>query len=131
MSAPIVRPTRESHDAFDSRTPPHSLAVSDLPAAADLLAGQYELQDQWRNRFDHDVVAASADYCQLHAYLHRRELVFRLYPFAEIRADQYRHFDFGRLAGGLRVFALPLPRRQASVLLAVVEPDGAGGGLCA
>src|SRR5206468_23575 len=30
-----------------------------------------------------------------------------------------------------RVFALSLPRRQASVLLAIVEPDGAGGGLCA
>src|SRR6201999_4206447 len=43
----------------------------------------------------------------------------------------YRDLDLGGVAGGLRVLALPLPRRQASVLLAAVEPDGAGGGLCA
>src|SRR6202140_196493 len=120
---------REPNNAFDSWPSPHSLAVFDLPAAADLLAGQNEFQDQSRDRLDHDAVAASADHRQLHAHLHRRELVFRLHQFAEIRDHQYRHLDFAGVAGGLRVFAVSLPRRQAFVLLAVVEPDGAGGGL--
>src|ERR1700722_20687034 len=131
MPAPSVRPARESHDAFDSRTPHHYLAVPDLPAAADLLAGQYEFQDQRGNRLDHDAVAASSDHRPLRAHLHRRELVFRLYQLAEICRYQYRDLDFGGVSGRLCVFALSLPRRQASVLLAVVEPDGAGGGLCA
>src|ERR1700687_4984602 len=129
MPAPSGWPTRESHDAFDSRSSRHSLAVPDLPAAADLLAGQYELQDQWRDRLDHDAVAASADTCQLSAHLHRRQLVFRLHQLAEICGHQYGDLDFGGAAGRVCVFALSLPRRQASVLLAVVEPDGAGGGL--
>ena len=102
------------------------VAVPDLPAAADLLARQHELQDQWRDRLDHDAVAAPADPRQLHAHLHRRELVFRLHQFAEIRRDQHRHLDLGGAAGGLRVLALPLPRRQAPVLLAADEPHGAG-----
>src|SRR3954465_12777439 len=111
---------RESRDAFDSRPPNHSHRIPDLPAAADLLAGQYELQDQWRDRLDHDAVAASADPPQLPTYLHRRELVFRLHQLAEIRADQHDHLDLVRTAGGICVLALPLPRRQASVLLAAV-----------
>jgi ABC-type glycerol-3-phosphate transport system permease component len=65
-------------------------------------------------------VAAPADHCQLHAHIHRRELVFRLYQFAEIRRYQHGDLDLGRLAGGLRFLALSFPRRQASVLLAVV-----------
>src|SRR6266550_7318314 len=123
--------TRERHDAFDSRTPHHHLAISGFLDAADLLAGQYELQDQHRDRLDHDAVAASADHRQLHAHLHRRELVFRLHQFAEICADQHRDLDLLRAAGGLRILALSVSRRQASVLLAAVESDGAGGGLCA
>src|SRR4030081_3026745 len=129
MPAPNAAPKRESPDAFDSRPPHHPLAVFDLPAAADLLAGQYELQDQWRDRLDHDAVAASADARPLKAHLHRCELVFRLHQFAEIRRHQHRDLDLGGVTGGVRVFALSLPRRQASVLLAVVEPDGAGGGV--
>ena len=39
---------------------------------------------------------------------------------------QHRDLDLVGAAGGLRVLALPFPRRQASVLLAAVEPDGAG-----
>ncbi len=35
------------------------------------------------------------------------------------------------LPAAYALLALPLPRRQASVLLAAVEPHGAGGGLCA
>ena len=34
-----------------------------------------------------------------------------------------------RAAGGLRLLALPLPRRQAPVLLAADQPHGAAGGL--
>src|SRR3978361_1231688 len=103
MSVPSGRPARESHDAFDSRPPYHSLAVSELTAAADLLAGQYELQDQRGNRLDYDAMAASADLRALHAHLHRRELVFRLYQFAEICRHQHRDLDFGGVAGCLRV----------------------------
>src|SRR4051794_23811286 len=109
--------------------PHHHLAVPDLSAAADLLAGQYELQDQYRDRHHHDAVAAPADAGQLRPHLHGRELVFRLHQLAEIRVDQYHYLDLVRAAGSLRVLALPLPRRQASVLLAVVEPDGAAGGV--
>src|ERR1700676_5316491 len=131
MPAPGAGPRRESHDAFDSRPPSNPLAVFDFPAAADLLAGQYELQDQQRDRLVHDAVAASADHRQLHAHLYRRELVFRLHQFAEICDHQYHHLDLRRAAGSVCIFALSLSRRQAPVLLAVVEPDGAGGGLCA
>src|ERR1700730_13067786 len=98
MPAPSAATTRESRDAFDSRTPPHHLAVPDLPAAADLLAGQHELQDQRGDRLDHDAVAACTDHRELHAHLHRRELVFRLYQLAEIRRYQYHHLDFGGVA---------------------------------
>src|SRR5438477_2142681 len=129
MPAPTGRPAREPHDAFDPGPPLDTLAVPDLPDAADLLAGQHELQDQWRDRLDHDAVAAPADPRQLPPHLHRRELVFRLCPFAQLCGDQYPDFDFVRAAGRLRIFPLPLPRRQASVLLAVVEPDGAARGL--
>src|SRR6059058_6175152 len=129
MPALSASPLRESHDALDSRTSIHSRPVPGLPAVADLLAGQYELQDQQRDRLDHDAVAARADYCQLRADLHRPELVFRLHQLAQIRRSQHGDLDFGGIAGGLRVFALSLSRRQASVLLAAVEPDGAGGGL--
>src|SRR3954454_5251595 len=114
---------RESRDAFDSRPPNHSDRVPDLPAAADLLAGQYELQDQLRDRLDHDAVAAPDDARQLRKNFHRRKLVFRLHPFAELCGDQHLYLDLVRAAGGLRVLTLPLPRRQASVLLAAVEPD--------
>src|SRR3954465_3382249 len=90
---------RESRDAFDSRPPNHSHRVPDLPAAADLLAGQYELQDQLRDRLDHDAVAASADARQLRKNFHRRELVFRLRSFAELCADQHLDLDLLRTAG--------------------------------
>ena len=102
MPAPSVRPSRESHDAFDPRPPHHHLGLPGLPAVADLLARQHELQDQQRDRHHHDAVAASADHRQLHAHLHRRELVFRLHQLAEIRADQHRDLDLGGAAGGLR-----------------------------
>ena len=65
----------------------------------------------------------------LPAHLHRRELVFRLHQFAGICRHQHHSLDLRGAAGGLRVLALSLPRRQASVLLAVVEPHGAGRGL--
>src|SRR3546814_19602243 len=41
------------------------------------------------------------------------------------------HGDLGLrgAAGGLRLLALPLPRRQAPVLLAADQPHGAAGGL--
>src|SRR3954451_22076214 len=74
-------------------------------------------------------MAASADACQLRKNFYRRELVFRLRPFAELCADQHLDLDLVCAAGGLRVLALPLPRRQAPVLLAAVEPDGAAGGV--
>src|SRR6202521_4814044 len=120
MPASSSAPTRGSLEAFDAWSPSHSLAVFDLPAAADLLAGQYELQDQWRDRLDHDAVAASADARQLPAHLYRRQLVFRLHQFAEIRRHQHRDLDLGGVTGGVRVLALSLPRRQAFVLLVVV-----------
>src|ERR1700693_196153 len=105
MPAPSATSARESHDAFDSRSSSHSLAVLDLPAATDLLAGQYELQDQWRDRLDHDAVAASADACQLQAHFHRRELVFRLHQLAEVCRHQHRDLDLGGVTGGVRIFA--------------------------
>ena len=43
--------------------------------------------------------------------------------------DQHRDLGRGGAAGGLRLLALPLPRRQAPVLLAVDQPHGAGGGV--
>ena len=78
------------------------VAVPDLPAVADLLARQHELQDQYRDRHHDDAVAAPADAGKLHAHLHRRELVFRLHQLAEIRADQHRDLDLGGVAGRLR-----------------------------
>src|ERR1700712_4914005 len=124
MPAPNAGLCREARDAFDPGPPPDHVAVPDLPAVADLLARQYELQDQWRDRLDHDAVAAPADAGKIHAHLHRREAVFRLYPFADLCRDQHRDLDFSGAARGLCVFTLPFPRRQAPVLLAAVEPDG-------
>src|SRR4051794_38699393 len=98
MSASSGR-KREPRDAYDSWPPSHSHPVPDLRAAADLLAGQYELQDQHRDRLDHDAVAAPADAGQLYPHLHRRELVFRLPQLSEIRADQHHYLDLLRAAG--------------------------------
>src|SRR4051812_19468914 len=130
MPAPTGNRMKEPCDAFDPRPSSHHGAVFDLPAVADLLARQHELQDQRRDRLDDDAVATRADAPALQAHLHRRELVFRLYQLAGICRPQHHHLDLGGAAGSLRVFALPLPRRQASVLLAAVEPHGAGRGLC-
>src|SRR5215212_10738668 len=129
MRVPSAASKREPRDAFDSGPPLHSRSVPDFPAAADLLAGQHELQDQQRDRHDDDAVATSADACQLRAYLYRPELVLRLHQLAEVCRAQYRDLDLGRASGRVRIFALPLSGRQASVLLAAVKPDGAGGGL--
>ena len=43
----------------------------------------------------------------------------------------YKHDDFGHggTSGGIRFLALPVPRRQASVLLAADQPHGAAGGV--
>ena len=60
--------------------------------------------------------------------LHRPDLVQGLYQFADLRRDQHRAFGRGGAAGGLRLLALPLPRRQASVLLAADQPHGARRG---
>src|SRR6185369_15973442 len=128
MPGPSVPSSREAPDELDSRSPHHHGVVPDLPAVADLLARQHELQDQYRNRHHDDAVAAPADAGELQAYLHRRELVFRLYQLADLRVDQHRDLNFGGVAGGLRLLAVSIPRRQASVLLAVVEPHGPGGG---
>src|SRR5579859_1016463 len=93
---------RGPRDAFDSGPTPDPVAVPGVPAAADLLARQYEPEDQWRDRLDHEPVAAPADVGQLHSDLHRRELVFRLYQFAEICRHQHRDLDRGGAARGLR-----------------------------
>src|ERR1700733_12859846 len=120
---------RRRRDAFHSRPPPDPVAVFGVSAAADLLAGQYEPEDQCRDRLDHESVAARSDARQLHPHLHRRELVFRLYQLAEICRHQHGDLELGRAARGLRVLALSVSRRQAPVLLAAVEPDGASRGL--
>jgi hypothetical protein len=85
--------SREPRDELDSRPPHHHGAVPDLPAVADLLARQHELQDQYRDRHHDDAVAAPADAGELQAHLHRRELVFRLHQLADLRADQHRDLD--------------------------------------
>src|SRR6185369_6575499 len=131
MPGPSVPKSREPRDEHDSRPSHHHGGVPDFPAVADLLARQHELQDQYRDRHHDDAVAAPADAGELQAHLHRRELVFRLHQLADLCADQHRDLDFGGVAGGLRLLALPFSWRQASVLLAVVEPYGAGGGVCA
>jgi len=47
----------------------------------------------------------------IHAHLHRRKRWYSGYnQFAEICDYQYDHLDFGRSSGGLRVFAVSLPR---------------------
>lgn len=82
---PCSSPRKEWPDALDPRPSPHHGAVPDLPAVADLLARQHELQDKRRDRLDDDAVAACADAPALQAHLHRRELVFRLHQLAGIR----------------------------------------------
>ncbi len=57
---------------------------------------------------------------------HRSHLVHGLCPFADLCCHQHRAVDHRRAAGGLRLFALPFPRRQAPVLLAAVKPHGPG-----
>ena len=46
-----------------------------------------------------------------------------------LRDHQHAHLDRARAARGLRLLALPVHRRQASVLLAAHQPNGAAGGV--
>ena len=57
------------------------------------------------------------------------DLGARLRRLAHLCRDQHRHFGRGRAAGGLRVQPLRLHRRQAPVLLAPDQSDGADRGL--
>ena len=70
-------------------------------------------------------LAARSGAGQLRQDLHRRELVFGLHPLDHLRDHQHRAVGRGRAARRLRVLALPLSRRQASVLLAADQPHGA------
>jgi glycerol transport system permease protein len=65
----------------------------------------------------------------LPADLHRRVVVHGLPEQPQLRGAEHRHLARGGAAGGLCLQPLPLPRRQAPVLLAAVEPHGAAGGL--
>ena len=62
-------------------------------------------------------------------HLHRPDLVQRLHRLARICGHQHGPVGGGGAAGRLRLLALPVPRRQAPVLLAADQPHGAAGGV--
>src|SRR5690606_22987045 len=104
-------------------------ALHRFSAAADLLARLDELEDQRRDALDIRAVAATPDARQLPRDLHGRRLVLGLHQLDRLRRAQYADIANGGAARGLRVLALSILWRQASVLLASDEPHGAAGGL--
>ena len=66
---------------------------------------------------------------QLRGHLHRPVLVQGLHQLDHLRGHEHGDLDRRGAAGGLRLLALPLPRRQAPVLLAAHQPHGAAGGV--
>jgi ABC-type molybdate transport system permease subunit len=120
--------------SMDKRRPRRGIAVPRLlylifAAVADLLDRQHELQDQPGDPLDVHALAAELHLGQLPAHLHRPVLVLGLHQQPDLRGDQHRDLARRGAAGGLRVLALPLPRRQARVLLAADEPHDAAGGV--
>ena len=103
--------------------------LSPVPDAADLLAREHEPEDQHGDHLRPDALAAGDHLRQLHQDLHRRELVLGLHQLAHLCGHQHGAVDRPRAAGGLCLLALPLPRRQAPVLLAAHQPHGAAGGV--
>ena len=74
-------------------------------------------------------VAAGIHARQLPQDLHRSDLVSRLPEFDQLCRDEHGAVGHGGAAGGVCVFALPLPRRQAPVLLAADQSHGAARGV--
>ena len=103
--------------------------LSSVPAAADLLAREHEPENQHGDLDDLTLWPRSITFDNYIKIFTDPSWYWRLHQLAELRADQHGVVDLARAAGRLRVFALSVHRRQAPVLLAVVEPHGASGGV--
>jgi glycerol transport system permease protein len=106
-----------------------SHALHPVPDAADLLARQHEFKTT------NEILGGFTLFPQtwtLDNYiddLHRSDLVHGLHQLDHLCGDQHGDLGAGGAAGGLCLLALPLSGRQAPVLLAADQPDGAGRGL--
>ena len=101
-----------------------------VPDAADLLARQHELQDQWRSSAPSTLWPHDLTFANYRSDLHRpawysgyiNSIIYVVINTVILRSGRGP-------AGGLRLLALPVPRRQAPVLLAAHQPHGAAGRL--
>jgi glycerol transport system permease protein len=106
------------------------MALHPVPDVADLLAHQHELQDQPR-----DPRSASRSFppsfdAANYATIFTDPTWYTGYINSLIYVGLNTVISLTvRIAGGLRLLALPLSRRQASVLLAADQPDGAARGV--
>ena len=104
-------------------------ALHHLPDGADLLAAQHVVQDDERDPRRLHALAAQLHPRELPRDPDQSGLVQRLHQLDHLCHHQHGDLGDGRAAGGLRLLALPLPRRQAPVLLAADQPHGAAGGV--
>jgi glycerol transport system permease protein len=100
-----------------------------VPADADLLARQHELQDQRRDHRALHAVPGGVDARQLRQGVRRPQMAGRVLQLDLLCAAEHADLDRRGAAGGLRLLALQVLRRQAPVLLAADQPHGAGGGV--
>ena len=103
-------------------------ALHHLPDAADLLAAEHVVQDHQRD--PRRLLALAA---RLHTRQLRKIFTDPSWYMGYINSLEYVVINtvlsvVGGAAGGLCLLALPLPRRQAPVLLAADQPHGAAGG---
>src|SRR5690606_5538291 len=100
-----------------------------LADAADLLAAPDGAPDDGSDSRQLQVLPRGADARKLPADPDGLLLVLRLSEFAQLRGAQHRYLPDGGATRGLCLLALPLHWRQAHVLLAAVQSDGAASGL--
>ena len=101
-----------------------------LPDAADLLAPEHVVQDHQRDpRRLHPVAAATSRSTTIAKIFTDPTWYNGYINSLDLCRHQHRPVGGRGAAGRLRLLALPLPRRQASVLLAADQPHGAARGL--
>ena len=100
-------------------------ALPRVPDAADLLAGEHEPEDQYRDPGRAFTLwPRDLTFAELRHDPDRSKLVHGLRQLDHLRGDEYRDLGRGGAAGGLCLQPLSFHGRQAPVLLAADQPHG-------